>query len=281
MMRKLWIRTLFLVLGLLAPLSLLALAQEVKVVPPGTPVTITVSPAAPTAPLVSINLNGRHGHVTPVRNGYNHTGGGNIDVAQPSADTLVITMSGVAIAGAHPCKESCASLNFDLTQFFEISFEKPEVKAAKLTMEARVIGLLRSASSGGTASDSGSASVGGEGVASASLEVPSHSVSCGQSLSINDKEDPVSLAIPAAGKFTLHQSFQVTANHSGSLLPGKAASAEFAPDPALDPLWISYWEPFHGATKKDFGFQLTIKVADDTPQAPPVKEKLPPPPMPK
>jgi hypothetical protein len=45
------------------------------------------------------------------------------------------------------------------------------------------------------------------------------------------------------------------------VLPCKAASAEFAPEPALDPLWISYWEPFHGAQKKDFGFQVTIKVS--------------------
>ena len=42
----------------------------------------------------------------------------------------------------------------------------------------------------------------------------------------------------------------------------KRPSAEFAPDPALDPLWISYWEPFHGAIKKDFGFQVTLKVSD-------------------
>ena len=42
---------------------------------------------------------------------------------------------------------------------------------------------------------------------------------------------------------------------------GTIESAEFAPDPALDPLWISAFEPFHGAAKKDFGFQVTIKVA--------------------
>ena len=51
------------------------------------------------------------------------------------------------------------------------------------------------------------------------------------------------------------------AAHPKKVLPCKAASAEFAPDPALDPLWISYWEPFHGAQKKDFGFQVTVKVA--------------------
>ena len=30
---------------------------------------------------------------------------------------------------------------------------------------------------------------------------------------------------------------------------------------ALDPLWISAWEPFHGASKKDFGFQIILKVS--------------------
>ena len=58
-----------------------------------------------------------------------------------------------------------------------------------------------------------------------------------------------------------HQTFAVSAAHPQSLWCCKAASAEFAPDPALDPLWISYWEPFHGAIKKDFGFQVVLKVA--------------------
>ena len=45
------------------------------------------------------------------------------------------------------------------------------------------------------------------------------------------------------------------------LFPCKAPSAEFAPDPALDPLWISAKEPFKGAKKGDLGFQVTVKVA--------------------
>jgi hypothetical protein len=61
----------------------------------------------------------------------------------------------------------------------------------------------------------------------------------------------------------LRQSLNVSAYHPHSLLPCKTASAEFAPDPALDPLWISYWEPFHGAQKKDFGFQVVLKVAPE------------------
>ena len=56
---------------------------------------------------------------------------------------------GVCVAGAHPCKSSAASMCFDLCQALEVSFDKPTVKKAKLTMEGRVIGLLRSHCKGG------------------------------------------------------------------------------------------------------------------------------------
>jgi hypothetical protein len=73
------------------------------------------------------------------------------------------------------------------------------------------------------------------------------------------------------GKYTLHQTFALAAHINNCVC--KRPSAEFAPDPALDPLWISYREPFHGIAKKDFGFQVILKVAEDTgppvPAAPP------------
>ena len=64
------------------------------------------------------------------------------------------------------------------------------------------------------------------------------------------------------GKYLLHQTFFLSA-HSNSLIY-KRPSAEFAPEPALDPLWISYWEPFHGVKKDSFGFQVILKVVADT-----------------
>jgi hypothetical protein len=212
------------------------------------------------APGPTLVLHARHGQVAPQRQGFSHTGGGNIDVAQPAPDTLVVTMTGVAVAGAHPCKDSVAAQEFALDQAFEIALDKGEGKL-KLTVEARVIGLLRSQThSKGVAEVSGACAT----VACGPAEVvtvcaPAHSVSGGESLSINDKEGPVSMAV-VPGKYTLHQAFHVGASHPHTLLPCKAASAEFAPDPALDPLWISSWEPFHGAIKKDFGFQVTLRV---------------------
>jgi hypothetical protein len=174
-------------------------------------------------------------------------------------------MTGVAVAGAHPCKASEAALTFDLTQDFEVTFEKPEVKKAKLTLEARVIGLLRSHSKGGGSAEicgPGRAVVNSNSAEIIALDLPARTVAGGENLSVNDRQGPVTVSV-VAGKYTLHQLFGVTAAHPRSLLPCKAASAEFAPDPALDPLWISYWEPFHGAAKKDFGFQVTLKVAPE------------------
>jgi hypothetical protein len=218
-------------------------------------------PPAPAPAKASITLYERHGHVTPQRHGFQHTGAGNIDVAQPSPDTVVITMTGVAVAGPHPCKASTASMDFDLNQCFEVSVDRTEVRTAKLTVEARVIGLLRSGHCGkGTAEESGGcATVSAGPAALVTVCAPPHSVSGGENLSINDHEGPVTVPV-GVGKYTLHQTFHV-AVHNPRGLCGKASSAEFAPDPALDPLWISYWEPFHGAAKKDFGFQVTLKVA--------------------
>jgi hypothetical protein len=94
--------------------------------------------------------------------------------------------------------------------------------------------------------------------------IPPHAVSGGENRSVNCKEGPLGVPVPP-GTYTLHQSFGIRATHPHSLAPCKAASAEFAPDPALDPLWISYWEPFHGASKKDFGLQVTMRVAAELP----------------
>jgi hypothetical protein len=240
------------------------------------PLSVAHAQAVP-APPASITLGERHGHVVPERRGFNHTGAGNIDVAQPAPDTVIVTMTGVAVAGAHPGRDSLAAMNFDLTQYFDINFDSPKLKKAKLVVEGRVIGLLRSHrySNGSASEGPGCATVSCDSNALVTLCVPEHGVGCGDNLSINDHSGPMEVPV-LPGKYILHQTFMVAARHDQTLLPCKAASAEFAPDPALDPLWISYWEPFHGAVKKDFGFQIIVKVVEDTGNGIPAPvEKLP------
>ena len=246
--------------GILLPLSLMA--QEKTAVPPGTPVNITVQPAAPTAPSISIVPGPRHGHVIPERHGCTHTGGGNIDIAQPTPDVLIVTMSGAAVAYGSICPATAAQA-FDLEQCFELSFDNPKVKKGKLTMEGRVIGLLRShCPKDSAAYEDACAAVGLNRTGLLKLCVPPHSVAGKQALSVNDHDGPYSVPV-VAGKYVLKQTFRVSAMAHAYIVPVKGPSAEFAPDPAIDPLWLSYKEPFHGAIKKDFGFQLILKVAEE------------------
>jgi hypothetical protein len=195
----------------------------------------------------TITLYDRHGHVTPHRQGFQHTGAGNIDVSQPTPDTVIITMTGVAVAGGHPCQDSMAAQDFDLEQCLEIGLDQSKAKTVKLTMETRIIGLLRSSCKGGGIAEESAAcaTIIGSDAVILTVCAPPHSVSQGDNLSINDHAGPVTATL-VPGRYTLHQTMRVAVSHPRSLWPCKAASAEFAPDPALDPLWISYFEPFHG-----------------------------------
>jgi hypothetical protein len=255
--------------GLAAPLAL-AWGQERPALPPGGAVNITVTAAAAPPPPVSITLYERHGHVTPNKGRCTHTGGGLIDVAVPTPDVVVVTMSGVVVANA--------SMEFDLEQSFGVGFDDPKLKKAKLTVEGRVIGLLRGERKGCGEYSEACATIAAGPVDVLALCVPPHSAcGCQQSLAVNDHDGPRSIPV-APGKYTLHQTFVISAHTSSPVC--KRPSAEFAPDPALDPLWINYFEPFHGVIKKDFGFQVVLKVAPDTDEPPSDKkavEVVPPP----
>src|SRR5262245_26888637 len=102
----------------------------------------------PSQPLVTISLGSRRAEATPQRVGFTHTGGGNILVGQPSPDVLVATMTGAAVAGAHPTKASAAALLFELEQDFEVVINDKKTSRATLSLEARLTGLLRSRQKG-------------------------------------------------------------------------------------------------------------------------------------
>ncbi len=248
------------VLGLALPVSPVSAQDKAA-----GAVNITVIPAAAPAPPVSITLLERHGHVTPIKGKMTHTGGGLIDVATPAADTVLTTMSGAVVA--------TSEMKFDLDQVFEVSFDDPKVKKARVLVEGRVIGLLRGEKKGCAEYDEACATIAAGTVEVATVCVPSHKICGCDSLSVNDHDGPKAGPVLAA-KYTLHQTFRIAAQSDSVLC--KHPSAEFAPDPAIDPLWISYHEPFHGVKKDSFGFQVIVKVVPDTGEAvPPPKEKKP------
>jgi hypothetical protein len=150
---------------------------------------------------------------------------------------------------------------FDFDQCFEVSFDDPKVKTAKLTLEGRVIGLLRGEKKGCAEYTDACASIACPPADLVAVCVPPHNACDCNSISVNDHDGPKMVPV-APGKYTLHQTFNISA-HSDSALH-KRPSAEFAPDPALDPLWITYFDPFHGVKKDTFGFQVILKIVPDT-----------------
>lgn len=222
-----------------------------------------------TEPRVALVLGPGLATATPFRQGNARTGGGKIHITQPAPDTISVTMTGVAVAKAHPCNDSIASVSFDLSQCFEVVFNDLNTKDAKLIIWGRIIGLLRSechcCQKCGVAeiTTPGHASVNCGPVSVLALDLAPHAVACGENISVHHREGPVWIPV-VAGKYTLHQVFGMTASHGKGLI-GKPASAEFAPDPALESDWIGKREPFHGAAKKDLGFQVILKVVADEP----------------
>ncbi|MFN4259484.1 MAG: hypothetical protein ACK4RK_09295 [Gemmataceae bacterium] len=240
-------------------------------------------PAMAQGPSVEIVLGKRSAQSSPRICGCAKHGGGNIKVEHPSPDTVVVTMTGVAVAYCTPTR--CCSSGYDanLTQCFTIKFNDDTVKKAKLLLEGRVVGVLRSHCKGnGSASlNTATASVGCDhGGDLLSICLPAHSACGGKNFSINDQDGPYCLPV-LEGCYTLNQCFSICASAPRCLLPCKAPSAEFAPN-ALDPLWISPKDPFYGASKEEFGFQITLKVVPDDdkndymPAAPSAEPILPP-----
>jgi hypothetical protein len=204
-------------------------------------------------------VKGRHGHATPARTGASHTAGGLTEVAQPSEDTLIITMTGVATAGPHPTQASSASMQFELDQKLGIVFASPKARQGTLTITARLVGLLRGDRHGGRSGVcEASAHLFHKDAPLMSLALEGHSVAGDDNLAINDFQGPARIRV-VPGDYRLRQVFRIEAEHSWGAC-GTAAAAEFAPDPALDPTWISVKDPFRGANKKEFGLRMTLHV---------------------
>ncbi len=234
-------------------------------------------------PRVSLVLGCAEGTATPCRKCFAHAGGGNVLVTQPAPDTIATSMTGVVVAKGDPLQDSVASYCFDLTQGFEVVIHDPTVHGVKLLMEGRVVGLLRNPKQC-CCNPSGSAAISIPGHAAVlcgptellAVSLPVRAAACGEEISVYNREGPVCVPV-VPGKYTLHEGFGIQASHGRLCLLSKGTSAEFAPDPALDPKWISHWEPFHGANKRHFGFQVILKVVpEDEPLVPASKEEAPP-----
>lgn len=250
---------------IVAPVAALAQPKApVEKAPPPTPVPTSIA-----TPPVRLVLGPAQATSTPRREGcegFVHTGGGNLIVSQPSPTVLTFLMTGAALAKGQLCKTSLAAWEHDLTQEFGVVYG-PQCKGAKLTLEGRLIGALRSPKCccclGSASADihniTASISAGPESLCG--FSVPPRTVACGDNQAVYAREGPICVPI-LPGCYTLHQTFDMTAVVTKAPLCCKGPAAEFAPEPAYDPALYGIWDPFIGTATRDFGFRVTIRVEE-------------------
>ena len=233
------------------------------------------APAArkPPLPPVEIILGPAQGTATPSYWGRSgHAGGGNITVNRIDPATVVISMTGVAVAkGDDAFHQTSAGYQFDHSQCFDVVFNSPDVKSARLVLEGTVLGRLRSycecpwcCKSGGTAqiTTPGSAVVSCGPAQMLAVQLPAREVCCGDSQTVHNHEGPVGVPV-LPGKYTLHETFGFLASTPCSALLTKFAAADFSPEWVLDLRSLGFPEPFIPYGNKDFGFTVTLKVVPE------------------
>ncbi|HEV3084484.1 MAG TPA: hypothetical protein VGY66_32275 [Gemmataceae bacterium] len=88
------------------------------------------------------------------------------------------------------------------------------------------------------------------------------SASCGQELSINYRHGPVE-CVAAEGSYHLTASFRIAVTQGKGVFNRKAPVADFDPAPQLDAFWSDILKPFRAVPRRDFGFQVILRVVED------------------
>ena len=246
----------FFLLGLAWP----AFSQESAATGPRPPVEIVLTPGEASA--------------VPFKKGVAYVNGGVIDVQQPNPTTVVVTMSGLTAADADLFCSSAAQYQFQLAQGFDVVFNSKRVKSARLSVESRVIGLLRTEwnhpagylkshkTLGSAETQPASASVDCGGQEVATLTLPGRTAAACSDLSVYNHDGLTSSSV-GPGHFQLNESWGFGVTHMAFHCRG--ASAEFAPQPSYMPgsYWFNDYRPFNGLATRDFGFRMTLKVVPE------------------
>ncbi|MEM8678191.1 MAG: hypothetical protein AAGF97_02445 [Planctomycetota bacterium] len=207
-----------------------------------------------------IILGPQSGTAKPTQRGMSYTGGGNIEITQPTPDTVVITMGGSVAAAStlFTCGE--ALLNFIHEQQFAIEFSDP-MASGKLYMQVKVNGLLRGAGP--------HASVGmNQAISSlfsgpnelATVPVAPQAAGGCDSAAITTSQGPVCVPV-SCGCYSVRQQFSIYAMQSKGLACAKA-SAQFSPG-SLGSTWVATRDPFQSADASNLGYQLILRVVPD------------------
>jgi hypothetical protein len=250
-------------------LLVMALSGVAAVCFAGPPVEPQAAPAP--GPAYQFLLRSRHAEVTPTRTRDAQTGGGSIVVEQPEPNTVVVRMSGSAVVGSDCQGSAAATMDFNLEQDLDIIPTRQGVRPPRVGLIGRVVGTLLVTNPTAPCCNK-SCGTAEQGPASACLtlghanlleiSVKSTAIACGQESSINFREGPVE-CVTSAGPYRLTGSYRLGVTQGKGVFYRQAAVADFDPAPQLDAFWADALKPFRAVPRKDFGFQVVVRVVED------------------
>jgi hypothetical protein len=237
----------------------------------GLPALAAARAADPPAPAglgYQIVLRSRTATATPLRDKDAQTGGGSVTVEQPEPHTIMVAMAGSAVVGSD-FHASSAGIAFDLEQDLEIIPTRKGVRPPRVGMVGRVVGTLNVTDPGKCGKACGTADQGpaaaclaGGGTTLLSLAVKPSAVGAGGESSVNLREGPVE-SPAAAGAYRLTASFRIGVTQGKGVFHRQFAVADFDPAPQFDGFWTDALRPFRAVPRKDFGFQLIVRVVEE------------------
>lgn len=236
-------------------------------------------PAQSAEPPYKIVLRSRQAETMPHRLKDAQTGGGAIVVEQPDANTIVLTMSGAAVAGSD-CHGSAAGLAFNLDQDLEIVPTRKGLRPPRVGLVGRVVGTLvvtdpKFGKPCGTAEQgTATACLTACGAPLLSVNIKSSAVACGQELAVNHREGPFE-ATATAGLCRLSATWRLAVSQGKGLFNRQMAVADFDPGPDLDAAWADALKPFRALPRREFGFKVVVRVIEEPEGEPARPAQLP------
>jgi hypothetical protein len=199
--------------------------------------------------------------VTPHTKKLARVDGGFIDVAAPTAQGLIVTMTGTAAASSYLGCTGVATAEFELAQEFEITCPDPNVTTVALTLDSALVGFVRSKGHAGAAVRLAEVSVTPEGWESTPLALwyPPLGIAGKQGRLCNQHLPPIQDMPMPVGRYVLSARFALDTQASG--VCDDHSVADFSPDTALPADWVRSRDPFQGVSKKAFGFTFTLSAA--------------------
>jgi hypothetical protein len=210
------------------------------------------------APRYTITLGARDACVTPRTHIRARADGGVIDVQLRPHGALEVALTGTPAADSYMGCTSTATQTFRLVQEFDVSCSDPNERNVSLTLSSTLCGYVRSMRKAAAGVQLASASVipRTETVAPLVLSHPPLGVSGTQARLCNQQLPPAHGPPMPLGKFTLVADFVLDTTASG--ICNAHAVADFSPDTSLPADWVRMRDPFQGASKKSFGFIISL-----------------------